>query len=330
MNALEIKGLTVQFPTKSGTVTAVSDLDLAIPAGKTLGLVGESGSGKSTVAKAIMRLVRPQAGEISVVGEQLGPNAKGTAQLRRVAQLVFQDPNSSLNPRQTVKSVLTEASMRLPAQQRRAPGELLDLVALPSGLMDRFPHQLSGGQKQRVALARALAIRPSILLADEITSALDVSVQATVLNLLSELQQTLELTYLFISHNLAVVRHLSDFVSVMYLGRIVEHGTAEQVFTAPAHPYTRALLDAAPSRHAARRLNRERLEGEVPDPRFPPSGCVFHTRCPIGPLHHADRDVCRHTCPAQRPIGSSEHEAACHFPLDGAPANSVTVGGEAG
>lgn len=311
MNALEVRDLNVRFPTKGGEVIAVNRVNLNLPKGKTLGLVGESGSGKSTIARAVMRLIPASTGSLVLDGKELGTDSASTSALRRAAQMVFQDPNSSLNPRLTVSAMLVEASGRLELSQRQTASELLDLVSLPKGLLDRFPHQLSGGQKQRVALARALAVRPSILIADEITSALDVSVQASVLNLLSDLQETLGLTYLFISHNLAVVRHLSDEIAVMYLGRIVEHGPADRVFSAPEHPYTRALLDSVPG--VSRESGVFAVEGEVPDPRFPPSGCAFHTRCPAGPLHQGGREGCHLDVP-QIHVTEPGHSVACHHP----------------
>lgn len=317
MSALEVNGLRVSFPTGKGRVTAVAGVDLAIRPGTTMGLVGESGSGKSTVARAIMGLAKVEAGSVSVEGRPVGGDRRSLALLRRHVQLVFQNPYGSLNPRRTIGATLAEAASMLDRDQRQSPLELLDLVSLPRHIVDRFPHQLSGGQRQRVAIARALALRPSVLLADEITASLDVSVQASILNLLARLQQSLGLAYLFISHDLAVVRHLSDEVAVMYLGRIVEKGPAQQVFSAPAHPYTRALLDAVPTR-GRRRREAIRLEGEIPDPRNPPVGCPFHTRCPVGPRYEAGRESCVASLPGLEPGPSADSEVACHFPLVGA------------
>jgi peptide/nickel transport system ATP-binding protein len=248
VNALEVSGLTVSYGSGRSAHIAVSDVSLTVPTGSTLGLVGESGSGKSTVAKAIVGLVRPVTGHVSVHGRRIGRDRDSLRHLRRSVQLVFQDPNSSLNPRSTVRSALREAAALLPPGERMDVEELLDLVSLPRQLIDRFPHQLSGGQRQRVAIARALAVRPSVLVADEITASLDVSVQANILNLLGDLRRGLGISCLFISHNLAVVKHISDEVAVMYLGQVVERGPAAQIYAAPDHAYTKALLDAVPRR----------------------------------------------------------------------------------
>jgi peptide/nickel transport system ATP-binding protein len=248
MNALEVAGMTVRYGSGRAATDAVSDVSLSVPPGTTLGLVGESGSGKSTLAKAIIGLVQPSRGDITVHGTRVGHDRDGLRRLRRSVQLVFQDPNSSLNPRSTVRATLREAATLLPAAERASVEELLDLVSLPRVAADRYPHQLSGGQRQRVAVARALAVRPSVLIADEITASLDVSVQATILNLLVSLRRDLGIACLFISHDLAVVRHISDEVAVMYQGRIVERGPAERIYAVPEHPYTKTLLEAVPRR----------------------------------------------------------------------------------
>jgi peptide/nickel transport system ATP-binding protein len=318
VNALEVTGLSVSYGSKGSPLPAVRDVSLAVPAGRTLGLVGESGSGKSTLAKAIVGLERPERGTVSVHGRPVGHDRAGLRHLRRSVQLVFQDPNASLNPRLTVRSALLEAASLLPEDERMAVDELLELVSLSHQVADRFPHQLSGGQRQRVAIARVLAVRPSVLIADEITASLDVSVQANVLNLLGELQRNLSFACLFISHSLAVVRHVSDDVAVMYLGRVVEYGTAEQVFSRPAHPYTRALLDAVPRRRR-RDTRPARLSGDIPDPREAGTGCVFHGRCPVGPAHLDGRTTCTTEPPVLLEVGAGPHRAACHYPLTGSP-----------
>lgn len=246
MIALEIRDLSVSYRLGKRMVPAVSGIDLTILRGTTLGLVGESGSGKSTVAKAVVQLVRPASGEILVEGKSIDRTRERQLLLRRRVQMVFQDPNSSLNPRSTVRATLLEAAGLLPNGQRMSIDELVDLVSLPSHLIDRFPHELSGGQKQRVAIARALAVRPSVLIADEITASLDVSVQASVLSLLADLQERLNLSCLFISHNLAVVRHVASDVAVMNRGEIVERGASEHILISPSHGYTRSLLAAIP------------------------------------------------------------------------------------
>jgi peptide/nickel transport system ATP-binding protein len=317
--ALDVHGLTVRFRTPGGWLTAVDDVSLVVPRGGTLGLVGESGCGKSTVARAVVGLARATAGRVHLNGRSLELDRSGIAAIRREVQLVFQNPYGSLNPRSTVRQMLSEAAATVDDEaDRYSPGELLDLVSLRQRFADCFPHQLSGGERQRVAIARALAVRPSVLIADEITSALDVSVQASILNLLRELQETIGISYLLISHNLGVVSYLSNRITVMYLGRVVEEGPARQVLRSPAHPYTRALLDSAPT-HLSRRESRPpALEGELPDPRHPPRGCVFHTRCPIGPLSNPGREQCLDSAPPLHTLAADRRDqrARCFFPLE--------------
>jgi peptide/nickel transport system ATP-binding protein len=309
---IETRELTVRF----GPVVAVDRVSLALPAGQVLGLVGESGSGKSTLARALVGLV-PFAGRVLVRGEEwrsLPPTR------RRRVQMVFQDPFASLNPRMTVGATIAEAAggagrsrRRAGAAQRAADvARLLDLVGLDTGHAARLPRELSGGQRQRVAIARALAVRPEVLIADEITSALDVSVQGAILNLLREIQASLGLTVLFISHDLSLVRYVSDAAAVMYLGRIVEHAAVDAVVEGPRHPYTRALLDAVPSLAAPVIVEPAVLDAEPPDPGAPPPGCHFHPRCPVGPRVHPDRTVCAEADPW---VGAPArpHCAACHF-----------------
>ena len=309
MSSLEVRALTVRF----GRVTAVDGVDLAVPERGTLGLVGESGSGKSTIARAIVRLVPVASGDVLVGAAGLPPAGRGRG-ARPGVQMIFQDPYSSLNPRMTVGEAIDEALRihgRMAAVQRgHEVDSLLRLVALDPDAGERYPHEFSGGQRQRIAIARALAANPRVLIADEITSSLDVSVQANVLNLLHDLQGRLDLSYLFISHNLSVVRYMSDLVAVMYMGRIVERAPTEEVFANPQHPYTRALIDSVPQ---PGRRSRPRLTGEIPDLRRPPAGCRFHTRCPIGPLRRPERTICVEVDPQ---IGATArtHAAACHFP----------------
>jgi peptide/nickel transport system ATP-binding protein len=296
-----------------GTVRAVDGVSFAIPAGRTLGLVGESGSGKSTVARTLLRLTEPTGGAFQledddVFGLPPGPMRR----LRRRMQIVFQDPYSSLNPRMTVRQTLREplAIHRLvPRAQRDARvAALLEEVGLDTELAGRFPHELSGGQRQRVGIARALSVEPVFLVCDEPVSALDVSVQAQVLNLLMDLKRARQLTYLFIAHDLAVVRHIADEVAVMYLGRLVERAPAASVYARPRHPYTRSLLSAVPVPDPAAPKQRIVLTGDVPSPANPPPGCPFHPRCP----HPAKNERCRTEAPALREIAPG-HLAACHF-----------------
>lgn len=289
MNLVEAQGLTKHFRVRRGwrqyaIVKAVDGIDLALPEGGAVGLVGESGSGKSTVARLILRLIVPTAGQLRFAGQDIAGLDDGALQpLRRQMQIVFQNPHSALNPRQTVFASLAEPlvihdRLRGSALHRRVTG-LLDEVSLPASFLYRYPHELSGGQKQRVCIARALALNPRLVVLDEPTSALDASVQAQILELFGALRQRLKLTYLFISHNLAVVRHLCDRVAIMYLGRIVEEGATEAVFGAAQHPYTRALLASALDPRRPRPLQPP--HGEAPDPARPPAGCHFHPRCAV-------------------------------------------------
>jgi peptide/nickel transport system ATP-binding protein len=300
-------------------MTAVDAVDLTVPAGQVVGLVGESGSGKTTLARAAVGLTPISSGRILLDGQPLSLRARRPE--RRPLQMVFQDPTSSLDPRMTIGESITEAMPR--AVTRSAGGRkaetarLLELVELTADSAGVYPAQLSGGQRQRVALARALAGQPDVIIADEITSALDVSIQGTVLNLVRDLQRRLHLSMLFISHNLAVVRYVSDVIAVMYLGRIVECGPADEVLLHPQHPYTTELLAAAPRPDATHgdliRVDaalQAVADAEPADAHQPPSGCRFHPRCPIGPLVRTDRDICREI----EPTGDGHvHGAACHF-----------------
>ncbi len=317
MNKLEIQAMTVRFGHGRSLLTAVDAVDLAVPDAGTMGLVGESGSGKSTVAKAVVRLVKMHGGNILFDREDVTrPSAERLRKFRSQVQMVFQDPYSSLNPRLTIGEMLDEVvKLYQPLDAKNRQDErhrLLEMVGLDPKMSDRYPHQFSGGERQRIAIARALAVGPAVVVLDEVTASLDVSVQANILNLLKKLQRELGLAYLFISHNLSVVRYMSDVVSVMYLGQIVERAPARELFERPRHPYTRALIDSIPKLRA-RGNGRVHLTGEIPDPNHPPSGCRFRTRCPTGPNVHSDRTICIEKDPHGAVDGS--HWAACHFPL---------------
>ena len=311
---LEVERLTVRYTRPTGlfgheTLEAVRGVSLAIAAGETLGLVGESGCGKSSLARAILRLVEPAAGSVRFDGHDvLAMPARPLRALRRRMQIVFQDPWSSLNPRMRVGSAVREGieihRLASGAEAERRVAALLEEVGLDAGAASRYPHEFSGGQRQRIAIARALAVEPDLLVCDEPVSALDVSVQAQVLNLLADLQHRRRLAMLFVSHDLAVVRHLAPRVAVMYLGRIVEEGPTEAIFDRPAHPYTQALLSAVPVPDPASSRRRIVLAGDPPSPAHPPAGCAFHPRC-----QHPLKDA---ACTATRPeLEGTEHRAAC-------------------
>jgi oligopeptide transport system ATP-binding protein len=298
---LQVEDLKVHFTGHGATVKAVDGLSFSVARGRTLGLVGESGCGKSTTGYAILQLVRPTAGRVLYGGTDLC-TLDGTAlrRMRRKLQIIFQDSHASLNPRMPIGELIGEALdiQGLARGRERSPRirELLDLVGLAGHLIERYPHELSGGQAQRVAICRALAVEPELIICDEAVSALDVSIQAQVVNLLQDLQERLGLTYIFISHDLSIVRHVSDEVAVMYLGKIVEMAGKEQVYTAPAHPYTKALMSAVPVPDPDIESSRQRvlLVGDLPNPADPPSGCRFRTRCPIAVRACAEQDPPAH------------------------------------
>lgn len=296
------------------TVNVLNGISLDLHKGETLGVVGESGCGKSTLARAIVRLYTPCQGDILFEEQDIfDPKYKHDRGYNRRVQMMFQDPYSSLNPRMTTGQILAEAlqvhQMCKPEQRDQRIAALLDLVRLPQDAKDKLPHEFSGGQRQRIAIARALAVEPEILIADELVSALDVSVQAQVVNLLLELQEKLSLTILFVAHDLRLVRHVSNRVAVIYLGRIVEIGDSETVFAKPAHPYSQALLGSAPSLDPDNQQARVKLEGELPSPLNIPSGCPFHVRC-----RHANTE-CRQSRPELRAL-PGHGQVACHLAED--------------
>lgn len=314
MTSLAVRDLTVQVGTGRSTFNAVDGVDLDIPANTVVGLVGESGSGKSTLGRALVGLTPAQRGQILLDGvDHRGSRGRQLRSLRRSAQMVFQDPNSSLNPRMTVGEAIAESlpqPLRRGGTSRRAEvGRLLKLVALEPAYARARPRALSGGERQRVAIARALAARPGVIVADEVTSALDASIQASILNVLRDVHQETGMSMLFISHNLAVVRYMTDALAVMQLGRIVERGATLRVLEQPFHPYTRALIEST-SLHEFD-VGDDPV-GEAPDPLQPPSGCRFRTVCPVGPLSNPQRRICVEMDPG--PIAPSRaHQAACHY-----------------
>jgi len=304
------------FQRKVGEVKAVDGVSFEIKRGETLGLVGESGCGKTTLGRAILLLYKPTSGEIRFEDQDLTQMKSGDIRrMRRRMQMIFQDPYASLNPRMTVGSIIAEPIVihslaKSRSERRDRVQELMRTVGLNPYYANRYPHEFSGGQRQRIGIARALAVQPSFIVADEPVSALDVSIQAQIINLLEELQENFGLTYLFIAHDLSVVRHISDRVAVMYLGKMMELTDRKELYENPLHPYTKALLSAVPIPDPVVEAQRERviLTGDVPSPLKPPPGCVFHTRCPIA------IDECRVRIPEWRRVGSpgSEHWVACH------------------
>ena len=315
---VQVEGLKMYFPVHtgllrrhSGDVKAVDDVSFAIHQGETLGLVGESGCGKSTVGRALLRLYEPTAGRVVIDGEDIATlSPEALRRKRPTMQMVFQDPQASLNPRMSLSAIIAEPlteHTKLTADQRQnRVYELMDQVGLNRRFANRFPHEFSGGQRQRIGIARALALNPKLIVCDEPIAALDVSIQAQVVNLLEDLQDTLGLTYLFISHDLSMVRHIADRVAVMYLGRIVELSPRDDLYARPLHPYAEALLSAVnePDPDRAKTRKRILLKGDLPSPANPPPGCTFHTRCPFA------TELCRREVPDWRPLGGSM--VACH------------------
>lgn len=318
---LQVKNLKKYFPIKGGLlgrtvakVHAVDDVSLTMRHGQTLGLVGESGCGKSTLGRTILRLYDPTAGSIHFDGvDLLSLSASQLRAKRRDMQIIFQDPFSSLNPRMSIGDILAEPFVIHKIGSKRDMdaniSKLLETVGLPSEAAQRYPHEFSGGQRQRIGIARAIALNPKLIVADEPVSALDVSIQSQILNLLVDLRKKMGLSYLFVAHDLAVIEHISDMVAVMYLGKIVEYTDGDQLYSKPSHPYTRALISAIPVPELDRKKERQILKGDVPSPIHPPSGCYFHPRCPVA------TDKCKQDAPALRDIGSatSPHLVSCHY-----------------
>ncbi len=320
---LKVTDLAVYYPVYQGAVLkkkiaevkAVDGVSFRIEEGKTLGLVGESGCGKTTTGRAVLRLEKPTAGEVLFSGEDISRcDNSQLRRLRRRMQIVFQDPMGSLDPRMTARDIIGEplrihGSTTNKGEYRDETDHLLEIVGLHPGMGERYPHEFSGGQRQRIGIARALSLRPHLIVCDEPVSALDVSIQAQIINLLEGLQERFHLTYLFIAHDLSVVRHISDHVAVMYLGNIVEIADRHTIYRRPLHPYTHALLSAVPIPDPVLESNREHLviEGEVPGPLNPPSGCKFHPRCP------RVEERCRTERPAMRGVSDGDHQVACHL-----------------
>jgi peptide/nickel transport system ATP-binding protein len=315
LNRIEVKDMLVRYGSGRRAVTACDKVNLAVPDGGTLGLVGESGCGKSTIARALVGLLQVASGQILLDGaDYTSMRSRDSVEYRRRVQMVFQDPYSSLNPRMNVGRAIGEAitlrGITARSERRNVALRALELVGLSEIALQRYPHEFSGGQRQRIAIARALAVGPEVIIADEVTSSLDVSVQATILSLLKSLQKETGVSLLVISHDLSVVRYMSDQITVMYLGQVVESAPTSDLFARPRHPYTEVLLKSIP------RLGQPRGEapvsGDLPDPRTPPSGCRFHTRCPVGPIRFAERTICREVDP-QSIADEQEHRASCHF-----------------
>jgi oligopeptide/dipeptide ABC transporter ATP-binding protein len=315
VHLLEVQGLSKTFALKGGrSIRAVDDVSFVQTRGETIGIVGESGCGKSTLGRLILRLIEPTAGDVRFLGKDITLlPAEAMRAMRRHMQMIFQDPYTSLDPRMRVGSLIEEPlvihGIGTPGERAREVARLLDTVGLPAEAARRYPHEFSGGQRQRICIARAIALHPQLIVADEPVSALDVSIQSQVLNLLMDLKRERSLSYLFISHNLAVVKYVSDTIAVMYLGRIVEMGSTESIYADPKHPYTQALLAAIPEPDPDRARDRVPLQGELPSPEHPPAGCPFHPRCPRA------MDRCRSEVPAALERGTRDrpHRVACHL-----------------
>ena len=318
---LKVRHLKKHFPVKGGllrrevaTVKAVDDVSFDLPTHQTLGLVGESGCGKSTLGRALLRLHEPTAGQVWLDGQSITDADKGALKrLRRDMQIIFQDPYASLSPRRTILETLLEPlqihGIGSKTEQRKKVEDLLEVVGLRKAVLNRYPHEFSGGQRQRVGIARALTLNPKFIVADAAVSALDVSVQSQVLNLIADLQDEFGISFLFISHDLSVVQHISHNVGVMYLGKLVETASARDIYADPKHPYTRALMSAVPQPDPTTKAQRIVLSGDVPSPMNPPSGCPFHTRCPEAMAH------CKQRVPQPTNVGSeqSPHWVSCHL-----------------
>ncbi len=317
---IEVVDLKQHFPIyggvflrQVGTVYALDGVSIKVKRGETVGLVGESGCGKTTMGRTMLRLYDPTAGRIFIDGVDITRlSQKELRPLRRQMQIIFQDPFESLNSRHTVGEILEESFIihkQLDSRERKSKvKQLLDTVGLSGSASDRYPHEFSGGQRQRIGIARAISLNPKLVVCDEPVSALDVSIQSQILNLLLTLQRELELTYLFISHDLAVVKHISDRIAVMYLGKIVEYASAADIIETPQHPYTQALISAIPEPDPERKKKKIILIGDVPSPINPPPGCCFHTRCPVA------KDVCRQQIPVLKQSDTGiDHQVACHF-----------------
>lgn len=319
-NLIKVRNLVKYFPVRGGAlqrvqgwVKAVDDVSFDIRAGETLGLVGESGCGKTTIGHSILRLIEPTSGEVMFENQDLlAMRANDLKDMRREMQIIFQDPYSCLDPRSQIGGIIGEAlyihGIKDKQERRRRVLEIMATVGLAEDHIRRYPHEFSGGQRQRIGIARALVLRPKFIVCDEPVSALDVSIQSQVLNLLRQLQREFNLTYLFIAHNMSVVEHISDRVAVMYLGKIVELTNRVELYRNPLHPYTQALMSAIPIPDPDFKREQIILEGDVPSPINPPSGCRFHPRCPIA------EEICSHEIPPLRPLpGNEEHQVACHL-----------------
>ena len=319
MSLLNVENLKMHFPVHGGilyrqiaTVFAVDGVSFSVESGKTVGLVGESGCGKSTIGRALLRLYDPTAGRVSFEGQDI-TQLKGNSlrELRADMQMIFQDPFESLNPRHTIGNILEEPfvihEIGKPAERRQEVLKLLDRVGMPADAVHKYPHEFSGGQRQRIGIARAIALKPKLIICDEPVSALDVSIQSQILNLLLELQQEMGMAYLFIAHDLSVIKHVSDQIAVMYLGRIVEIADSESLYANPMHPYTRALISSIPVPDPRQRKDFVPLQGEVPSPMNPPPHCHFVERCPLA------KPICNQETPQLTQQGTGNHQVACHF-----------------